>query len=468
MDMPPAGWYPDPYGVPDLLRWWDGSTWTQHTHQGSGDDPADDSGPATTIDATGVSAPSATAVQAAVQLPSAEQTALDMLPLDDGGPGTRGADVTVADPPGVSPLALTAGPGRAGSSWPGAGLAGPASPALVDPDADTNLPGAIPPVRAEHGTRVLDVPRDGWGDPGAPGHGPALLPGYGGYGPGRDQRRRHLLMGGALAAGTAVALALIALVVTNLNRAHPAAPSVAQSTAAPAVTSASPTQSPQASATTATPTATPTPTVGVAGQVTDSASGLSYSLLSAPWANGCPPKLSSQQTLTWTQGEAVPDGQVTSNGTPVNWFGEACSAPLPPSDGYTGVADLEPVATNLVNQFDGTYYGPLNHQRTQLESTPVSVSQHPGWEVKYLMTYPDAASMGLAFNSEEGAVVVIDQGTGLPPAVFFVSVPYNENFAEVDALVSSLTLTTPQSATPSAAATPPVSATASPTSTINP
>ena len=32
MDLPPSGWYPDPYGAPELLRWWDGSGWTQHTH----------------------------------------------------------------------------------------------------------------------------------------------------------------------------------------------------------------------------------------------------------------------------------------------------------------------------------------------------------------------------------------------------------------------------------------------------
>ncbi|QNS03155.1 phospholipid scramblase-related protein [Streptomyces xanthii] len=28
----PAGWYPDPQGTPQTLRWWDGSQWTEHTH----------------------------------------------------------------------------------------------------------------------------------------------------------------------------------------------------------------------------------------------------------------------------------------------------------------------------------------------------------------------------------------------------------------------------------------------------
>ncbi|MFI6089814.1 phospholipid scramblase-related protein [Streptomyces sp. NPDC051218] len=30
----PAGWYPDPQGAPQLLRWWDGSQWTEHTNPG--------------------------------------------------------------------------------------------------------------------------------------------------------------------------------------------------------------------------------------------------------------------------------------------------------------------------------------------------------------------------------------------------------------------------------------------------
>ncbi|WP_394428983.1 phospholipid scramblase-related protein [Streptomyces sp. SGAir0957] len=28
----PAGWYPDPQGAPQSLRYWDGSQWTEHTH----------------------------------------------------------------------------------------------------------------------------------------------------------------------------------------------------------------------------------------------------------------------------------------------------------------------------------------------------------------------------------------------------------------------------------------------------
>jgi len=48
---PEPGWHPDPYGHP-LLRWWDGSVWTEHTHEVEGrsaltPDPMPTPGPAT-------------------------------------------------------------------------------------------------------------------------------------------------------------------------------------------------------------------------------------------------------------------------------------------------------------------------------------------------------------------------------------------------------------------------------------
>ncbi|MFI2614595.1 phospholipid scramblase-related protein [Streptomyces sp. NPDC018584] len=36
----PAGWHPDPHGTPQLLRWWDGSQWTEHTSPAPQGQPA--------------------------------------------------------------------------------------------------------------------------------------------------------------------------------------------------------------------------------------------------------------------------------------------------------------------------------------------------------------------------------------------------------------------------------------------
>ncbi|MEU1346562.1 phospholipid scramblase-related protein [Streptomyces sp. NPDC005795] len=35
-----AGWYPDPHGAPQLLRYWDGSQWTEHTNPADGQQQA--------------------------------------------------------------------------------------------------------------------------------------------------------------------------------------------------------------------------------------------------------------------------------------------------------------------------------------------------------------------------------------------------------------------------------------------
>ncbi|WP_327127739.1 phospholipid scramblase-related protein [Streptomyces sp. NBC_01727] len=34
-----AGWYPDPHGAPQLLRYWDGTRWTEHTNPAGGQPP---------------------------------------------------------------------------------------------------------------------------------------------------------------------------------------------------------------------------------------------------------------------------------------------------------------------------------------------------------------------------------------------------------------------------------------------
>jgi Protein of unknown function (DUF2510) len=423
MDMPPAGWYPDPYGVPDLLRWWDGSTWTQHTHEGG-----------------------------APQAPGAAGTSLDMTRVGEASGGAGGGGAAGGQGAGTAIQRMTPPPGAV---QPAAAARGPQDATVVQPtavqhpswpDAGPSGGHGAPPRQDGDGTRVLMVNESAWTSPGQPG-------GYGGRpGGDQDQRRRRMMLGGLLAGGTAVALALIALVVNSLTSSAPPATTTAQNTTPPTSAPVTPAPTP----TPASPAASPAPSIStVPGGVSDSISGLTYPLLAAPWANGCPASLSNQQTATWTAGESALAGQVSSNGQQVNWYAEACSGPLPQQYGYNGVADLEPAAMNLLNAIDGPYYGALNHSRTQLASTPVSVSGHPGWEIKYLMTYPDAASQGLAWNSEEGAVVLADQGNGLPPSVFLVSVPSNLSVATVDALVGSLTLTVAQQPGNQPSTTPP-------------
>ena len=68
------------------------------------------------------------------------------------------------------------------------------------------------------------------------------------------------------------------------------------------------------------------------------------------------------------------------------------------------------------------------------------VGGHQAWLVTFLVTYPDAASEGLAWTSEAGAVVLVDRGPGRTPAMFYVSVPDNLGTSDVATLVSSLQL----------------------------
>ncbi|MFC8229625.1 phospholipid scramblase-related protein [Streptomyces sp. NPDC057287] len=65
----PAGWHPDPHGAPQLLRYWDGSRWTEHTHPAEGHAPAQAAAPAQ------AQAPAAVQQQAAPQQFAPQQQA---------------------------------------------------------------------------------------------------------------------------------------------------------------------------------------------------------------------------------------------------------------------------------------------------------------------------------------------------------------------------------------------------------
>jgi hypothetical protein len=186
--------------------------------------------------------------------------------------------------------------------------------------------------------------------------------------------------------------------------------------------------------------ATRSPSVSAKVQdVADASSGLSYQLLSSPWRRGCPSILHTS-LFSWTAGEHAVAGRVDIGGTMFDWHGNACSGQLEQQFAYSGPVDLAPVTMGVADAVDPAYYAGLQHDRTIESSSSMLVSGHPAWMVTFLMTYPDAASEGLSWTTEAGAVVVVDRGAGLAPAVFYASVPSNLGTSDVSTLVSSLRL----------------------------
>jgi len=98
-----------------------------------------------------------------------------------------------------------------------------------------------------------------------------------------------------------------------------------------------------------------------------------------------------QQTATGPPASPALAGQVNSNGQRFNWYGEACSGPLPQHTATTASPTWSRPPMNLPRD-RRPLYGALATPHSWRHA--VSVSGHPGWEIKYLRTYPDAAGQG--------------------------------------------------------------------------
>jgi hypothetical protein len=422
MDLPPSGWYPDPYGTPALLRWWDGSGWTRHTHQ--------DGAGAADVQATTVQ-PTAGALNRAEPPTGPPTSPQPALPVTTVQPAVRPTRVqATVRPTAFQPAAYQQPTAFQQTAYQQTAYQQPAAfqqtayqPTMAQPGADGGGGGG----GGGDGTQVMFFGNDAWQAPGTPGGPPRHGYGY------RDARRRRMWLMGGLAAGTAAAVAVIAVIVAGLG----STPAATDADQTPTTPTAATTGAASATATPA-PSATPSASTSApAATLSDGQSGLSYTQLASPWQASCPSDLNNG-AFSWTSGESAVAGQVNNGQN--TWYGEACSGPLPAQYGYSGVAELENTATNLANTFEGAYYGALAHTAAEEVSQPVTISGHAGWEITFSLTYTNAQAQGATWSDEQAAVVVADTGTPNTPAVFFTSIPANLGESNVAKLVESLQL----------------------------
>lgn len=172
------------------------------------------------------------------------------------------------------------------------------------------------------------------------------------------------------------------------------------------------------------------------GRITDPVAGLSYAPPTG-WqvpdigsVNGSDPQEQAWSSAVQQTAQAKYDGKD-------DWIGNVYTGLLNDAFPYASSQDLQNLTGTVFKDFQ-KYYG-IQHTQKIVQNKAIKIGDKDAWVLQFKLDFSaESTKKGYKWNTENGAIVLMDRGEGQRPAILYISVPDNLGTNVVEQVLASL------------------------------